>query len=281
MKPLRKLTIAALIIASVGLTSCTQELPNDKNSKGSNGSSVSASPSATPLPTMPATVAPVPPNKDATKEALPLPGEEGGVTTEQAQALSDAMEKNPMQIDIDYSLKQYGDPKLETVFPKADFDVKEATRYGLSLYQDLAGLQDFYEPRDTSKDFDLVLPFADKMSAELLEKTKTDIQATGKFNGIPTANSDGSLGTTAEGVQIDTAGVPTSYWNGPAINLSYNEQYGNVVQIAGKRTIAIPAASGEMIEVQQTYAIDVAPSGDKQWIVTELYWTVESAEVVK
>lgn len=286
MKTFTKLSATVLVLASLGLTACAQELPNDRNrvpgaSSGESSSSASPSPTFTALPSGPASIAPVAPGKDPSKQPLPLPGEAGGMPVKDADAAAKSIDQYPLQIDIDYALKNYADPKLNEVFPKENFDVKEGVRYGLSLYQDLTSLQDFYEPRDGTKDFELILPFADKMTAEALEAAKADIAKNGHYSGIPTADSTGTLGTTSEGINLKVAGVPQSFWNSPGIRTIYDKKYGNVIEITGYRTIGVVVDSGETVEIQQKYVINVAPSGDKNWLVSSLYWNVESTEVLK
>lgn len=289
MKSFNRISVTALVLASLALTSCGQNVPSDKDRvpgpESSNSTTVkSPNESELKIPDhmpAPAVAKPVPSATSATDAPLPEPGEEGGITKEESKELTSYMDENPLRIDIDYALKNYGDPKINEVFPKEDFNTKEGIRFGLSLYQDLTNLQDFYEKRDATKDFDIVNAFSDKMTAELMERYRKEIGENGRFTGIPVANSAGTLGATKEGVNLDFSSIPESYWNSPSISTVYDKKYGNVIRILGKRTIAVHVESGEGIEIQQTYMIDVVPSGEKGWLVSDLAWTVESAEVVK
>jgi hypothetical protein len=285
MKSFTKISTVALLMASLTLTACGQDVPSDKNRvpgpQSSNSAETNPSPTAT-VPTAAPVATAVPKATDSTKAPLPAPGEEGGITTADSKVLTEYLEKNPLRIDVDYALKNQSDvASIEKVFPKADFDIKEGVRTGLSLYQDLTNLQDFYTARDTKNDFNIILGYADKMTAEAVEAAKKDIQEHGKYTGILTADSTGSVGTTPDGVNLKFSEIPESYWNSPAISTVYDKQYGNLIRIIGKRTIAVHVESGEPVEIQQTYNIDVVPSGEKDWLVTNLAWSVESAKVIK
>lgn len=272
-------------MASLTLTACGQSVPSDKNRIPGPQSSSSAGSNPSPTGTVPPVqlaAQPVPKASSTTEAPLPAPGEEGGISKADSEVLTEYLDKNPLRIDIDYALKTYGDTKsINETFPSSDFDIKEGVRTGLSLYQDLTSLQDFYEPRDAKNDFNIILGFSEKMTAELIENAKKDISEHGKYTGILTADSKGSIGTSKEGIDLNFAEVPESYWNSPAISTVYDKTYGNVIRIIGKRTIAVHVNSGEPIEIQQTYLIDVVPSGEKGWLVSALAWSVESAEVIK
>lgn len=285
MNHFKKITIGSMIIASLALSACTQEVPNDRNRVANP--SASSSSSAKDLEgdrdytgTQKIKEVPVAP-KDATVEDIPT--DTDPVEAEIAKNITEQTADKPLNIDIEKSIKEYADPALAETFPEKDFKVAEGVRFALATYQELVQTKNFYDPRDGLQDVDLIAPYMDKFDTNMHKAMTEGIKEKGKAEFIPTALPSGVFAQVNEGdavVDIIPISMPDSTWGTPSLEVKYEETAGNYINVVGVRRISVSADNGKRYEAIVNYNIGVSPSGD-EWLISALGWKLVSLNEVK
>lgn len=155
----------------------------------------------------------------ATATASPTTGAGAPVdlTDAQKEEIVAAAKANPLGIDFDKMMAEGLASDVMTTFPEEDFDTREGLLTTLQTYQTLNSVEQFYGPRDSSKDFELVFPNAGNIDAEFLSVLERSIQDKGRFTGILTVPGSGDIDEHKAKAGM---GVPKQWFAQPAVSVT-------------------------------------------------------------
>lgn len=279
MNHFKKITIGSMIIASLALSACAQEVPSDKNRVPA---STSTAKTKVLEDNRDYTGADKPQNITVPKEATPadIPTDVPTAEPEVVKSITQQISDQPLGIDIDKALKDYSTPDVATIFPEAEFDVAAGVRFGLSTYQELVQTKNFYDPRDGTKDGELIAPFLDRFDDKMHKEITDSISEKGKTNLIPTSLPSGVFAHDDEtATDIIPVDMPESTWGTPSVEIKYSESVGDYINVAGLRRISVTSTSGESYEAIVNYNVGVAPSGE-DWLICAMGWKLVSLDKV-
>lgn len=258
----KKASAALLLVLSLSLTGCFQQVPSDKDSTPAApkaSASASASPSASP----------------SIDEELKINDKTVGdkvdpsAAAEENKAYFDEAQKaaaeKPLGFTIADEVAAKATPEAKEAF--ASFDIEEGTRVGLAFWQSLIQKGDFYKPRDASKDWDLLVDLQPLMTQAYEAEAKRGIEAGGKFIRIPTVDSAGSFGTDRNQAPIEPVVTPTTkFWinsidaNGASLRIE-----------AFAEMTALTKIGGEFV-FGYNFSIELVPGPDGSWQVDNTAW---------
>lgn len=257
-----KVTAATLLLAvSMTLTGCFQDVPSDKNSVAAPKASASASASPSAGPSI------APELEEKLKENEVTKGDDAKAAAEANKEYFEAAQKAqreaPLGFNISETVAEKSTPEVKTVF--ADFDVEEGTRTSLDFWQRLIQKGDFYQPRDASRDFDLLADVTPMMTDSLQQEIKAEIADIGKFARSITTNSAGSFGVVG-GVDIKPVAVPThKFW------MKEVTTEGQYLVVYGYSEITILTEAGTEFVYGYDFGVRSVPGADGSWQVAETW----------
>lgn len=261
----KKVTTATLLLAlMISLSGCFQEVPSDKDGVSAPVSSASASASAAPTnaPSAAPEVADKLKENDGKDADLKEASKEN---KEYFDAVQKEQSKAPLGVNIANAVATTATPEAKETFAK--FDVEEGTRFSLDFFQKLVQKGDFYEARDSSKDFSLLGDVQPMMTGDFQDQVKKDISEAGKFVHILTTNSEGSFGTDNNGVDVSPVTVPTQVFNVQEVAVD-----GAYLRVSGYAKMTTLTKAGNEFVFGYNYSIWAVPGADGTWQVSGLTW---------
>lgn len=276
-----KITAALTLALSLGLTACSTGdapeapvAPQQTVTQDVTATETKAAEKPAPTSTSPLSLQP-------TSE----PTAEKHVMTEADKDMREGL-NTPLSVNLEEAFQTYADPMVKQVFPDQEYAM-EGARFAMTFLNDLTTIGNLYEKRDGSKDFELLntADITGRMDAEFVEQLKTAIDKEGRFDWIPTAYADGTIGyhkpvAGGEKILMTLSSLPVSTYNTPALTVSDEGEAGDALTVHGQREIQWFTAEGYTATQETTYWISVVPSGDS-WAVTNLGWKQTGSHVGK